>query len=57
MAAIGGLQTGSTIIFGSEQDCNEITIATIKFQEQDVIGIIADTAQCTRISKIQDGSR
>ena len=59
MAAIGGLQTGSTNIFGSEQDCNEIPIATIKFQKQDVIGIITDTAQCrpTRISKIQDGSQ
>ena len=43
MATIGGLQTGSTNIFGSEQDCNEIPIATIKFQKQDVIGIIADT--------------
>ena len=56
MAAIGGRKTGSTNISGSRQDSNEIPNATIKFQDP-VIGIIADTAQCKRMSEIQDGGR
>ena len=39
------------------QDSNEIPNATIKFQEQDVIGIIADTVQFTQMYEIQDGGR